>query len=108
MMFGRRILILVPHPDDEVVASCAAIGRARAEGASVFTLYLTHGCIARETLWPWQRNDYKKYVAKRRDEAEKTSLFMQITPVGWSPRPARHIWRHMAETYAEIQAAVRT
>jgi LmbE family N-acetylglucosaminyl deacetylase len=27
---GRRILVLVPHPDDEVVGCAAAIGRARA------------------------------------------------------------------------------
>ena len=42
-MFGQRILILVPHPDDEVVAGCAAIGRAQAAGAKIFALYLTHG-----------------------------------------------------------------
>jgi LmbE family N-acetylglucosaminyl deacetylase len=56
--FGRRILVLVPHPDDEVVGVAAAIARARADGARLFALYLGHGCLSRETLWPWQRAGY--------------------------------------------------
>ena len=33
--FGSSILILVPHPDDEVVGFAAAIGRAKAAGAKI-------------------------------------------------------------------------
>ncbi len=107
-MFGKRILILVPHPDDEVVACCAAIGRARKEGAEIFALYLTHGCIARGTLWPWDRKNYDAYVARRRAEGEAVAKLLGITPVGWSPRPARHLWRELASVYDEIRAAITT
>ncbi len=51
-MFGRRILILIPHPDDEVVGAALAIRRAVKNGALVFGLDLTHGCPPREALWP--------------------------------------------------------
>lgn len=105
-MFGRRILILVPHPDDEVVACSAAIGRAQAQGSDIFALYLTNGCIARETLWPWQRSNYPYYVARRRAEAEKAAKFLDITPVGWSSRPARYLWRDLAKVYTEIQSTI--
>ncbi len=105
-MFGSRILILVPHPDDEVVGCGAAIGRARAQGAEVFTLYLTHGCIARETLWPWQRKYYDASTQRRRAEARDVAEKLGITPVGWSPRPARHLWRHLETVHAEIQQAL--
>lgn len=105
-MFGRRILILVPHPDDEVVACAAAIGRARQAGAQVFALYLTHGCIARDALWPWRRKDYAKIVARRRAESEEAARFLNIAPVGWSERPARHLWRQMDAVHGEIQAAI--
>jgi LmbE family N-acetylglucosaminyl deacetylase len=107
-MFGRCILVLVPHPDDEVVACAASIGRARAEGAEIFALYLTHGCLARETLWPWQRKNYEKLVGRRRAEAEKAAVLLDISPLGWNARPARHLWRHLPEVYAEINRAILT
>jgi LmbE family N-acetylglucosaminyl deacetylase len=108
MIFGKRILVLVPHPDDEVVASCAAIGQAQTQGSEIFALYLTHGCIARETLWPWQRKNYEKYVARRRAEGEKTANFLNIKPLFWNPRPARHLWKNLRESYEEIQSAIAT
>ncbi len=106
-MFGKRILVLIPHPDDEVVACCAAIGRAQAEGSHIFALYLSHGCIARETLWPWQRGGYAAIVARRRREADDVARFLNISPVGWSDRPARHVWTQLPMVYAEITEAVK-
>jgi LmbE family N-acetylglucosaminyl deacetylase len=105
-MFGKRILILVAHPDDEVVACAASIMRAKAAGAEIFALYLTHGCLDRDTLWPWQRGSYDKRVARRRAEAETVAAYLGINPVGWSQRPARHLWREMAEARNEIDRAI--
>ena len=107
-MFGQRILVLVPHPDDEVVACAAAIGRAQAAGAQVFALYLTNGCIPRDAMWFWQRKKYDAMVACRRGEAEKVAKALHIIPVGWSNRPARHLWQHMQAAFDEIQDAIAT
>jgi LmbE family N-acetylglucosaminyl deacetylase len=104
-MFGRRILILVPHPDDEIVAAAAAIGRARAAGAEIFALYLTNGCIAREAMWPWRRKTYDSVASRRRAEAERAAALLGVTPVGWSTRPARALWRELPQVHAEINAA---
>ena len=106
-MFGKRILILVAHPDDEVVACAAAIARAKAQGSVVSTLYLTHGCLAQETLWPWQRKDYENFVVTRRAEADAVATFLGIQPVGWSTRPARHLWRELPQVFQEVDAAVK-
>jgi LmbE family N-acetylglucosaminyl deacetylase len=105
-MFGQRILILVPHPDDEVVACCATIKRAQTKGSTIFSLYLTHGCLDYETLWPWQRKNYTAYVGRRRSEAETVADFLHITPVGWCSRPARHLWRELSSAYKEIQIVI--
>ena len=104
--FGRSILILIPHPDDEVVGVCAAIGRAKAAGARVCGLYLTHGCLSRETLWPWRRSDYEALVARRRTEAEAAADLLGLEPAGWSSRPARRLWRELAAAEAEARAAI--
>lgn len=106
MPFGKRILILAAHPDDEVVASAAAIGRARAQGAEIFALYLTHGCIAEETMWPWARKNYQARIARRRAEAEEAARLLNIIPTGWSPRPARHLWQELDHAYNDIRASI--
>ena len=105
-MFGARILLLVPHPDDEVVAAAASIGRAKEAGAALFALYLTDGCLSRETMWPWRRGNHAGAVARRRAEAERAAASLGLSPVGWAARPARSLWREMAAVHAEIKAAV--
>lgn len=106
MVFGRKILILVPHPDDEVVACAAAIGRAQKEGADIYALYLTHGCIARNEMWPWERKHYTAAVTRRQMEAKQVAAGLRITPAGWSQRPARHLWRDMENVTHEIEEAI--
>ena len=105
-MFGQRILIAVPHPDDEIVACAAAIGHARAAGTKVFALYLTHGCIPQNEMWPWARHSYDGAVNLRRIEAEEAARFLDIEMMNWSPRPARYLWREMGKVAKEIRDAV--
>ncbi|MDR3425725.1 MAG: PIG-L family deacetylase [Alphaproteobacteria bacterium] len=105
-MFGKRILILVAHPDDEVVGCAASIARARAQGATVSALYLTNGCLAQDVLWPWQRKKYDRFVATRRAEADAAATFLGLQPVGWAERPARQLWREMPQVFQEIDSAL--
>jgi LmbE family N-acetylglucosaminyl deacetylase len=104
--FGARILILAPHPDDEVVASAAAIGRAQAGGATVSVLFLTHGCIERAAMWPWARGRYAEAVARRHAEAEQVCAQLDVAIAGRSDRPARHLWRDLAAAETEARAAL--
>jgi LmbE family N-acetylglucosaminyl deacetylase len=103
--FGARILLLCPHPDDETVGFCAAIGRARAAGSKVSVLFLTHGCVSRGTMWPWARRRYDEAVARRRREAEAACAMLGLEIAGGSPRPARYLWRELAAGEAEVRAA---
>lgn len=105
-IFAARVLILVPHPDDEVVGFCAAIGRAQTMGAKIFALYLSHGCIAKEDLWPWQRLSYDSRVAKRLSEAEEVANLLGITPTGFSNRPTRRLRRELPAVAKEILKSV--
>ena len=105
-MLGSRILVLVPHPDDEVVAAAATIGRAKAQGAAVFALYLTDGCLSRETMWPWRRKGHVQAVARRRAEAERAAALLGLEPVGWATRSARSLWRELPAVHEEIAAAI--
>jgi LmbE family N-acetylglucosaminyl deacetylase len=105
--FGASILVLTPHPDDEVVACAAAIGRAQAAGAKVALIFLTHGCVDAATMWPWDRGRYAEAVAVRRAEGERVAAELGVAIAGWTDRPARHLWRELPAAEAEVRAAVR-
>ena len=108
-MAGQRILILVPHPDDEIVGVAAAIARARAGGARVFALYLSHGCLAQKTMWPWQQKYYAQIVSNRLSEAKKVAEFLSFSVIGDTPRrAAREIWPNLKAVESNIQEAIQS
>ncbi len=106
MSDGARILILVPHPDDEVVGCAVAVRRAKAGGKRLFTLYLTSGVPERHLLWPWQRRRYAALIAARRAEAEAAAAFLGLEPVGFAALPARTLKSHLAASLARIEVVL--
>lgn len=105
-MTGSRILILIPHPDDEAVGCAVAAARARAEGAGLWGLYLTTGVPAREALWPWQRRRHAERVDRRRREAARAADALGISPAGFSDWPARTLKAHLDEALALVERAL--
>ena len=103
MTAPTRILILVPHPDDEVVGCGIAARREALRGKHVLALYLTTGVPERQLLWPWQRRHYEALVAARRAEAEAAAELLGIIPAGFQDVPARTLKSHLALSLARIE-----
>lgn len=104
-MFGRRILVLVPHPDDEVVGAALAIRRAVAAGSAVVALDLTHGCPPKEALWPWARMSHAARVAIRRREAEAAARELGITRLPDDGLAARRLRHELPAAYRRLRDA---
>jgi N-acetylglucosamine malate deacetylase 1 len=102
----RRILVLAPHPDDEIVACGVAALRARNAGAEVFVFYLTTGVPPRELLWPWQRRGYASRVTRRRDEAIEAAPLLGLRAAGFLEIPSRHLVAHLDAAAAAITRAI--
>ena len=102
----RRILVLAPHPDDEIVACAVAAHRARAEGADIFVLFLTTGVPPRDRLWRWQRRSYEARITRRRDEAVAATSLLGFAPVGFLPIPSRRLVAHLADAAAAVDRAL--
>lgn len=104
---GRRILVLSPHPDDEVVGAGVLMRRAIEAGATVFVRHLTTGVPAPDTLWPWQRSRQPSKVAQRRSEAESVAAALGVTTVGFDARPTRTLRNDLAAARSGIAATLR-
>lgn len=104
---SRRILILAPHPDDEIVACGIAARRARAEGAEVFVLFLTTGVPPPEMLWPWQRANYNRRVERRREEALAAMVLLGARPAGFLEIPSRGLIAHLNEVAGAVDRVLR-
>jgi LmbE family N-acetylglucosaminyl deacetylase len=105
-MSPQRVLLLVPHPDDEAVGCAVALRRAVAAGAEVFALYLTTGVPPLAVLWPWQRRFYEARVARRRAETRQAAQRIGITALAALDWPARTLKAHLDEALALIRATV--
>lgn len=106
MIEARRILILAPHPDDEVVTCGIAALRARAAGARVFALYLTTGVPERAALWSWQRPTREARVGRRRDEARLAAAVLGLAPAGFRDVASRGLRGDLDRAAAELDGVI--
>lgn len=105
-MIGQRILLLVPHPDDEIVGCATAIGRARADGASVALCYLTNGVPERSVLFPWQRRRHAAWIGRRWQEAMEAARRLGVAEAGRLDIATRTLKSHFAQAEALIARAL--
>jgi LmbE family N-acetylglucosaminyl deacetylase len=102
-MIGRRVLILVPYPDDEIVWCGAAIARARRRPRRLRALP-DHGRRAcRDALaLAALRSRRARAAASRRSGAVAERIGLE--PVDFLPWPARTLRLHLAEARAHVAA----
>jgi LmbE family N-acetylglucosaminyl deacetylase len=101
--FGKRILILIPHPDDEVVGCAVAIRHASGAGARLFAIYLTTGLPPIEAVWPWQRAEHQARLARRRAEALAVATRLNLDPVAFMDWPSLQLKDHLGEARRLIE-----
>jgi LmbE family N-acetylglucosaminyl deacetylase len=99
-----RILLLIPHPDDEVVGMAATIAAARDAGDTFFGLYLTDGIPAPEQLWRRERRHRAARAERRCAEARAAAQILGIEPVAFCGWPSRSLKAHLGEAAARIAA----
>lgn len=105
-MFGQRILILIPHPDDETVGAAAAIARARAQGASVAGAFLTTGVPDARTAWIRDPKVHAAWVQRRRDEGLRAAERLGLEPLFFLDHPTRTLRLHLNVVLDTLRHAV--
>ncbi|OAN49259.1 hypothetical protein A6A04_03855 [Paramagnetospirillum marisnigri] len=109
-MTSASILVLAPHPDDEVVGFSALIGRARVRGSRVAILTLTDGIPAAEVLWPWQRRGREERAERRQAEAAEAARLLDVDSLGILDIPSRRLkdkFQEARQAVAEVIERLR-
>jgi len=105
-MLAERILILIPHPDDEVVGAAAAIERSKARGAEVIGMFLTTGVPDLDTAWIRSRRRHARRVARRREEAVVAARRMGLETVAFLDHPTRTLRLHLPKTLGVVREVI--
>lgn len=101
-----RILILAPHPDDEIAACAIATRCAVAAGARVFVLHLTTGVPPAASLWRRDRAAYMDRVWRRQEEALDAARLLGVEIVGFRETAARRLRFDLDAASSDIAAAI--
>jgi hypothetical protein len=104
--FGSSVLVLSPHPDDEVVGFACALSRLSARGGRAAILHLTEGIPSASELFPWDRRRRSERVARRRDEALASARFLGASVAGFLPIPSRRLKDRADEAMTAISSAI--
>jgi LmbE family N-acetylglucosaminyl deacetylase len=90
IVFGvhDRLLVLAPHPDDEIVSNAGLIQAAHAAGAAVRIVWATDGennpwaQLVSERRWPVSANDHARWGALRRGESRRALQVLGVPDAG--------------------------
>jgi LmbE family N-acetylglucosaminyl deacetylase len=102
-MFGQRVLLLIPHPDDELVGTATAIARQRLDGGEVFGLYLTSGVPSNSGSWWGGRSRYERNAARRWTEASEAASELGLTIIDRQSIPSRELKSHLSTSIRWIR-----
>ena len=103
----KNILILLSHPDDEIVGSCIFIRRKIMEGHKIFLLFLTNGVIGRDDMWFWKKKKYDFFLEKRMFELKKSMELLKIKKYFVQNIPTRTLRNKIKESYLMIKSIIK-
>ncbi len=102
---AERLLVMVPHPDDEVLCCAGLIARVLSEGGSVHLVYATHGDGYREGVVAETREAspgpevFRAYGERRRRESLAVLRQLRVPDdqarfLGFPDGGLRALWEH--------------
>ena len=104
----KNILILAPHPDDEVVGTCTIIKRGMEKGKRFYIFFLTNGVISREEMWFFEQKKYSTKLNKRLIEMKNAVKYLGIKKYYLQNIPTRSLKMKILKTINKINYIIST
>ncbi len=102
----KKILLLIPHPDDEVVGTSAIIQRKKRHGCIFFFFFLTNGVLKKNEMWPWNRNNYENFLNIRINEMKQSLNLFNVNEFLLQNIPTRQLKHFIKPTVETITKLV--
>ena len=99
----KNILILAPHPDDEIVGTCIIIKKLLEKKINVTIFFLTTGIISKNDMWFFNRANYEELIKIRLNEAKKTLKELGIKKFFLQKIPSRSLTVNLRKTFIKLK-----
>lgn len=103
----KKILILAPHPDDEIVGACIIIKKFLEKNCDISIFFLTNGVISKKKMWFFERYKYSKFVNRRLLEAKKTLKELGVKKYFLQNIPTRCLKKNIKKTYSRLNRIIK-
>ena len=101
----KKVLFVIPHPDDEIVGSCILI-KDFLKKKKVSIVFLTNGVISPNTNWFWNRKNYKKEVSIRYQEMLKSLANLGVNDFFLQDIPTRTLKSNIDKSYIYLKEII--
>ena len=103
----KKVLIIAPHPDDELVGATTII-RKILKKKNVIIFFPTNGLISREKMWPWQRHDHERRLKIRIKEMKTSIKALNIKKFYLQNIPSRTLKDNILKTFTKIKKIIKS
>lgn len=102
----KKILFLIPHPDDEIVGACKIIKKLLDKKKKVFIFFLTNGIIDKSSMWFWERRNYDNNLNIRLNEMKESMNELGIKNYFIQNIPSRSLKNNISKTFFKIKKII--
>ena len=97
----KNVLLIAPHPDDEIVGSYLVIKKILKQ-KKIVIFFLTNGVIDKQSLWFWERKNHKNKVKIRKKEMKDSMNFLGIKNFYLQDISTRSLKENIDKTFKKI------
>ena len=87
----KNILIVAPHPDDEIVGLGITIKKLLMKKKKVTIFFSSNGVISQNQQWLWKKNQYANIVLTRKKEMKESLNFLGVENFYFQNIPTRKL-----------------
>ena len=102
----KNILIVAPHPDDELVGASLIISRL-IDKKKIIIFFPTNGVISKDSMWFWSKSNYQLILNTRIKEMKKVIKYLGIKKYYLQNLPTRSLKSNIKKTFERIKKILK-